>query len=131
VTLALVALAPIARVTRRAVGEALASTPALAGRARGDSPWEETVRALRRAVPAFAGLGAALVPQLVAGSVLVERVFGLPGTGQLLADSVFARDLPTVLGLTLVSGLAVVAATLASDAAAALADPRIVDGDVS
>ena len=128
-TLALVALAPIAQVTRRAVGEALASGPALAGRARGEGPLEEIRRALRRAAPAFAGLGAALVPQLVAGSVLVERVFGLPGTGQLLADSVFSRDLPTVLGLTLVSGLAVVAAALAADAAAALADPRIADGD--
>ena len=128
-TLALVALAPIARVTRRAVGEALASPAALAGRARGETPREETFRALRRSAPAFAALGAALVPQLVAGSVLVERVFGLPGTGQLLADSVFSRDLPTVLGLTLVSGLAVVAATLAADAAAVLADPRIARGE--
>lgn len=128
-TLALVALAPIARVTRRAVGDALASASALSGRARGESRSEETLRALRRAAPAFAGLGAALVPQLVAGSVLVERVFGLPGTGQLLADSVFARDLPTVLGLTLVSGLAVVAATFVADAAAALADPRLSDGE--
>lgn len=127
-TLALVALAPIARVTRRAVGEALASPAALSGRARGETPREETLRALRRSAPAFAGLGAALVPQLVAGSVLVERVFGLPGTGQLLADSVFSRDLPTVLGLTLVSGLAVVAATFVADAAAALADPRLADG---
>lgn len=128
-TLALVAVAPVAQVTRRAVREALCSPPALAGRARGEGPVEETRRALRRAAPAFAGLAAALVPQLVAGSVLVERVFGLPGTGQLLADSVFSRDLPTVLGLTLCSGLAVVAAALASDAAAALADPRIADGE--
>jgi peptide/nickel transport system permease protein len=59
----------------------------------------------------------------------VERVFGLPGTGQLLADSVFSRDLPTVLGLTLVSGLSVVVSTLVADAAAAAADPRIVDGE--
>lgn len=129
VTLALVALAPIARVTRAAVGAALASPAALSGRARGESPREETLRALRRAVPAFAGLGAALVPQLVAGSVLVERVFGVPGTGQLLADSVFSRDLPTVLGLTLVSGLAVVVATLAADTAAALSDARVVEGE--
>ena len=78
---------------------------------------------------ATGALGRALVPQLVAGSVLVERVFGLPGTGQLLADSVFSRDLPTVLGLTLVSGLAVIVATLLADTATALADPRIVDGE--
>jgi peptide/nickel transport system permease protein len=128
-TLSLVALAPIARVTRAAVGAALASPAALSGRARGESAREETLRALRRAVPAFAGLGAALVPQLVAGSVLVERVFGVPGTGQLLADSVFSRDLPTVLGLTLVSGLAVVGAAFAADAAAAVADPRVVEGN--
>lgn len=129
VTLGLVTVAPVARVTRQAVGAALLSAPALAGRARGESPREETLRALRRAVPAFAGLFAALVPQLVAGSVLVERVFSLQGTGQLLADSVFARDLPTVLGLTVVAGAAVVAATLVADALAALADPRLVDGE--
>lgn len=128
-TLALLALAPIARVTRQAVGTALGSASALAGRARGETPREETLRALRRAAPAFAGLFASLVPQLVAGSVLVERVFSLPGTGQLLADSVFARDLPTVLGLTVVAGAAVVAATLLADALAALADPRLVDGE--
>ncbi|HRY43210.1 MAG TPA: ABC transporter permease [Thermoanaerobaculia bacterium] len=130
-TLALVALAPIARVVRESVRAALASPPAIAGRARGESPREETLRALRRSVPAFAGLLAALVPQLVAGSVLVERVFAVPGTGQLLADSVFARDLPTVLGLTLASGAAVVLATLLADALAALADPRLVDAEDS
>lgn len=126
-TLALVALAPIARVVRESVRAALRSPSAIAGRARGESPREETLRALRRSVPAFAGLLASLVPQLVAGSVLVERVFAVPGTGQLLADSVFARDLPTVLGLTLASGVAVVLATLLADALAALADPRLVD----
>ncbi len=128
-TLALVALAPIARVVRESVRASLGSPSAVAGRARGESPREETLRALRRSAPAFAGLLASLVPQLVAGSVLVERVFAVPGTGQLLADSVFARDLPTVLGLTLVSGVAVVVATLGTDALAALADPRIVDAE--
>ena len=83
-----------------------------------------------RIEPMFAkGEYAALVPQLVAGSVLVVRVCSLQGTGQLLADSVFARDLPTVLGLTVVAGAAVVAATLVADALAALADPRLVDGE--
>lgn len=128
-TLALVALAPIARVVRESVRAALGSPSAVAARARGESPREETLRALRRSVPAFAGLLASLVPQLVAGSVLVERVFAVPGTGQLLADSVFARDLPTVLGLTLASGVAVVVATLGTDVLSALADPRIVDAE--
>lgn len=127
ITLALVALAPIARVVRGSVRAALESAPALAGRARGESPREETLRALRRSVPAFAGLLSSLVPQLVAGSVLVERVFAFPGTGQLLADSVFARDLPTVLGLTLVAGVSVASAALVGDALAAAADPRLAE----
>jgi peptide/nickel transport system permease protein len=69
-------------------------------------------------------LGAAIVPAAITGSVLVERLFALPGTGRLLADAVFSRDVPTVLGLTLVVALAVVGASVASDLAAGWLDPR-------
>jgi peptide/nickel transport system permease protein len=62
---------------------------------------------------------------VVAGSILVERVFSLPGAGGLLAEAVFARDLPTVLALTLLSALVVVAASLVADLVAAALDPRI------
>src|ERR1039457_989269 len=98
-TLALASLALIARFVRVCVAAALADPAALAGRARGERPSEEIRRAFRRSSAAFAAMGAVLVPSVVSGSILVERVFSLPGAGGLLAEAVFARDLPPVLAL--------------------------------
>ena len=132
-TLALASLALVARFVRVCVAAALADPAALSGRARGEGPSEEVRRALRRSAAAFAAMGAVLVPSVVSGSILVERVFSLPGAGGLLAEAVFARDLPTVLALTWCSALVVVAASLVADLVTAALDPRIareVDGTV-
>jgi peptide/nickel transport system permease protein len=129
VTLALAAAAPAASVVRSVVREALASPPAAAARARGEGPAAETRRALRRSTAPLAALGATLLPVTVAGSVLVERLFSLRGTGALLADAVFTRDTPTVLGLTFLAALVVVAGSVAADLAAAAFDPRVAAGD--
>jgi peptide/nickel transport system permease protein len=131
-TLSLASLALVARFVRVCVATALADPAALAGRARGERPSEEVRRALRRSAAAFAAMGAVLVPSVVSGSILVERVFSLPGAGGLLAEAVFARDLPTVLALTWCSALVVVAASLAADLFTAAFDPRTVrDEEVS
>jgi peptide/nickel transport system permease protein len=66
-----------------------------------------------------------LLPGLVGGSVLVETIFALPGLGQLLVEAVAGRDVPVVLGLTLLSGAAVLAGVLLSDLAALAVDPRL------
>jgi peptide/nickel transport system permease protein len=123
-TLSLASLALVARFVRVCVAAALADPAALAGRARGERPSEEIRRALRRSVAAFAAMGAVLVPSVVSGSILVERVFSLPGAGNLLAEAVFARDLPTVLALTWCSAVVVVAASLVADLVTAALDPR-------
>ena len=130
ISLALASLAFVARFVRVCVATALADPAALAGRARGEGPSEEIRRALRRSSAPFAAMGAALVPSVVSGSILVERVFSLPGAGGLLAEAVFARDLPTVLALTLLSAVVVVAASLAADLVTAALDPRTVREDV-
>ncbi len=123
-TLSLASLALVARFVRVCVAAALADPAALAGRARGERPSEEIRRALRRSAAAFAAMGAVLVPSVVSGSILVERVFSLPGAGNLLAEAVFARDLPTVLALTWCSAVVVVAASLVADLVTAALDPR-------
>jgi peptide/nickel transport system permease protein len=128
-TLALPTAALMARVVRACVAAALADPATAAGRARGESSAAAVRRALRRSAAPFAALAAALVPALVTGSVLVERVFSLPGAGGLLADAVFARDHPTVLALTLLSAGAVVAATFLADLVSALLDPRAREAD--
>src|SRR5207244_3582637 len=98
VTLALGSIAQAARFVRTCLLDALGSPAALAGRARGESGREVVLRALRRSAVPFAAMGAALLPSAVAGSVLVERLFALRGSGELLAEAVFSRDYPTVLG---------------------------------
>ena len=62
---------------------------------------------------------------VLAGSALVETVFGWPGMGRLLYDSVFARDSPVLLGIMITVSLCVVAANLLTDLLYAWVDPRI------
>lgn len=62
---------------------------------------------------------------LIGGAVIVEKVFDIPGMGQLLVDSIFTRDFPVVQGLTLVFGVLVVMLNLTADLAYAAIDPRV------
>lgn len=62
---------------------------------------------------------------VLAGSALVETVFGWPGMGRLLYDSVFARDSPVLLGIMVTVSLTVVAANLVTDLLYAYFDPRL------
>jgi len=124
-TLGLASVALLARFVRTCVRAALDDPAALAARARGEGERAAVRRALRRSAGAFSALAASLVPALLTGSVLVERLFAWPGAGRLLADAVFARDVPVVLGLTVVAGLAVVGASVAADLVSAWLDPRL------
>ncbi len=126
--LALGAAAPAARVVRSILVEAFGSSAAAAGRARGDDAAAEVARAMHRSGAQLAALVATLLPVTVAGSVLVERLFSVRGTGALLAEAVFSRDTPTVLGLTLLAAGVVVAGSIVSDLAAAALDPRLAGG---
>lgn len=81
--------------------------------------------ALRNALlPIVTILGLSL-PGLIGGSVIVESIFGIPGMGQLMVQSVFQRDYPVIMGnLVIVAALTLVANLLA-DVSYALVDPRI------
>jgi peptide/nickel transport system permease protein len=61
---------------------------------------------------------------LVGGAVITETVFGIPGAGRLMVDSIFARDYAVVQGLTMVLAIMVSVVFLAVDALQALLDPR-------
>ena len=68
---------------------------------------------------------AELLPALVAGAVVVEVVFALPGMGSLLAAAAAARDYPVLVGGVLLTGTARLLALLLADALYFWADPRI------
>lgn len=62
---------------------------------------------------------------IIGGTVVVEKIFSVPGLGSLLIDSILARDLPVIRGLTVIFALLVVSVNLLTDIAYALADPRV------
>jgi peptide/nickel transport system permease protein len=62
---------------------------------------------------------------LIGSTVVIENVFALPGLGQLLASSIFTRDLSVVEGITLVFGFFVVLINLLTDVTYASLDPRV------
>ena len=66
-----------------------------------------------------------LLPGLLAGSVLVEQIFNLPGMGQLLYDSATSRDWPVVTALVLINGLLTILGLVLADVGYALLDPRV------
>lgn len=68
---------------------------------------------------------AGLLPTLVAGAVVVETIFALPGTGRLLAEAVAMHDYPVVVAGVLFTALARLLALALADALYAWADPRI------
>ncbi len=63
--------------------------------------------------------------QLLAGTIVVEQVFGLPGLGQLLLNGVFQRDLPLVQTVVMLVVLVILAFDLVFDLCLGLLDPRI------
>jgi len=65
------------------------------------------------------------ISSLVGGAVITETVFGIPGVGRLMIDSIFSRDYAVVQGLTMVLCVLVSVVFLAVDAVQALLDPRI------
>ena len=81
--------------------------------------------ALRNAMIPLITLIGLVFAEGVAGSVIVEEIFGLPGMGRLLVDSIFANDLPVVQLWMLFFGTAFVLINLSVDLSYAAFDPRI------
>lgn len=65
------------------------------------------------------------VSWIIGGTVVVEKIFSVPGMGGLLIDAILTRDFPVVRGLTVFFALLVVTVNLLTDLAYALADPRV------
>lgn len=66
-----------------------------------------------------------IVAYLLGGSVIVETVYGVPGMGKLMVESILARDYYVVQGATLVFALTTVLVMLTTDLVSAWADPRV------
>lgn len=75
-------------------------------------------------IPVITLLGL-MIPMLIGGSVVVERVFGVPGMGLLAFEAILVRDEPMVMGITTLVALLTMVSMLCSDLLYATVDPRI------
>jgi ABC-type dipeptide/oligopeptide/nickel transport system permease component len=129
VTLGLFALAPLARMTRAAMLEALASDYVKAARAAGLSASRILIAyALRNALlPVVTTLGM-VFSYLLGINVLVEKVFAWPGIGSFSFEALLAGDYAAVQGFILTMGLLFVLLNLAVDLLYGVIDPRVKRG---
>jgi peptide/nickel transport system permease protein len=126
VTLAIVYVALIARITRASLLEVLNADHVRTARAKGLAELPVLLRHTLRnaAVPIVTviGFGIAL---LIGGVVVSESVFSIPGLGRLTVDAVLARDYPTVQAVVLLFSAGYVLVNLLVDLSYTVLDPRI------
>ena len=84
-----------------------------------------TKHAARNGMIPILTLMATLLPALIGGSVIVEVVFGIPGMGLFMFESIEARDYNAVMAVLLISCALTLAGMLLSDVSYAIVDPRI------
>ena len=65
------------------------------------------------------------IPWLISGAVVIEKIFGLPGMGNLLLNSIIVQDMPVVQAVLLLIAILTVICNLASDIIMGILDPRI------
>jgi len=125
-TLSVIYIALIARVTRASVVEALGEDYIRTARAKGLPEARVLVaHALANAavpIVTVIGIGVAL---LIGGVVVTESVYAIPGLGRLTVDAVLARDFPTIQGVILFFSLVYVVVNLLVDLSYVFLDPRI------
>lgn len=89
---------------------------------------EKTVRIhyiLRNGLIPVITIFSTVLPSLIAGSIIIEKIFSLPGIGQLFYNAVFSRDYPIIMGLSSISALLTLISLLIADILYAVVDPRI------
>ena len=126
VTLSVIYIALIARVTRASVQDVLSEDYIRTARAKGLPEIRVLIShaLVNAAVPILTviGIGIAL---LIGGVVVTESVYGIPGLGRLTVDAVLARDFPTIQGVILFFSFIYVLINLLVDLSYLLFDPRI------
>jgi oligopeptide transport system permease protein len=125
-TLALPTIAYIARLTRGSLLEVLRADYIRTARAKGLSERQVIARhALRPALLPIVSFLGPVVAAVLTGSLVVESVFGLPGTGHYLVEGAIDRDYPLVMGMVILYGALTLGANLAADLLHGWLDPRV------
>ena len=118
--------AVLVRATRSAVLDVMREDYVRTARAKGVPEGVVVVKhTLRNALIPIVTVAGLQVGQLLAGSIILESVFVLPGLGRLALGAITARDLPVVQGVTLFVASSIVAINFLVDLAYSALDPRL------
>ena len=126
-TLTLVTVAPMMRMTRASIINLLSSPYIEMARLKGISKTQVIIKhALPNAWAPIANIIAFNLAYLIVGVVVVEVVFVYPGIGQLMVDSVIKRDIPVVQGCALVFAVTYILLNLIADVISIITNPRLL-----
>jgi ABC-type dipeptide/oligopeptide/nickel transport system permease component len=116
----------LSRLTRGSLLETLNQDFVRTARAKGNPENVVIYRhALRNSMLPVITVTASILPGILAGSVIIETIFGLSGMGLLFAESALNTDRELLMALTLIYALLLMVSFLIADIAYAVADPRV------
>ncbi|GMA65814.1 dipeptide transport system permease protein DppB [Alicyclobacillus fastidiosus] len=126
IALAVTPMAYFARMMRTSMLEVLSQDFIRTARAKGLSLglviWKHTIR--NSVLPVLTLLGP-LAAYVLTGSFIIEKIFGIPGLGQMYVTAIQNRDYPTILGTTIFFSTILIVILFLVDIAYAYVDPRI------
>lgn len=125
ITLSVIPMGVVTRTVRAIVAEVLANEFVEALRAKGLAETRVFFHVVKNVAPTALAIMGLQLGYLLGGSILVETVFSWPGTGLLLNNAIFQRDLPVLQGTILVLAIFFVMLNLVVDLLQAQLDPRI------
>ena len=126
ICLSLSEFAFVSKLMRSSVLENLQADYARTARAKGVSDQHVLFRhVLRNSVLPLITVGAAVLPGLLGGSVVVESIFSIQGMGKLMIEAIYQKDQELILAETLVVGIIGLVSLLLADILYAVADPRV------
>ena len=129
VTLSITGVAGVTLHTREKMIDVMESDYMLFARARGESTWSMVKKhGLRNILLPAMTLQFASVSEIIGGSVLVEQVFSYPGLGQAAVTAGTGRDVPLLLGITIVTAAIVFLGNFIADILYGVIDPRMRKG---
>jgi len=116
----------IARITRASMLEVLRQDYIRTARAKGLTEWAVLLRhTVKNALVPVLTVSGPIFANLITGSFIIERFFGIPGVGRRFVDAVFVRDYGMIMGTVLFYAAIIAVANLIVDILYAVVDPRI------
>ena len=125
-TMAIIGTATYARIMRSEMIDTLGADYVRTARAKGLGPWRVVLgHAARNALLPIVTLLGLHLPALVTGAIITETIFSWPGMGRLVIESIVSLNVPMIMGVVIVTAVAVQIGNSFADIAVGLLDPRV------